>query len=142
MTTPTGSSGAVPASSTAVPVGEPIADPVGQGAGADTHHGPSDGYYIRIAVALAVITAVEVAWSYLPWDDWGDSSLLVLAEVGGLIAMMVVKFVIVASNFMHLKFDDKILTRVFYAGLTLAIGVYIAALLTFELFSGEAPGFL
>jgi hypothetical protein len=37
---------------------------------------------------------------------------------------------------MHLKFDHKILTRIFYAGLFLAIAVYLAVLATFEIFSG------
>ncbi len=116
----------------------PIADPVGQGHGA-VHHGPTDAHYVRIAIALAVITAIEVAWSYLPW---GDGTAIVILEVGGLLLMMAVKFVVVASNFMHLKFDDKILSRVFYAGLLLAIGVYVAVLVTFELFNGGSPGFL
>jgi cytochrome c oxidase subunit 4 len=48
---------------------------------------------------------------------------------------MAIKFVIIAAFFMHLKFDSKILTRVFYAGLFLAVGVYVAALTTFQLFS-------
>lgn len=115
-----------------------IADPVGQGHGGKAHHGPADGHYIKIAIALAVITAVEVAWSYLPW---GEGTGIVIVEVGGLLAMMAVKFVIVASHFMHLKFDDKLLTRLFYAGLILAISVYIVALTTFELFNSGTPGF-
>ena len=47
---------------------------------------------------------------------------------------MAIKFVIIAAFFMHLKFDSKILTRVFYAGLFLAAGVYVAALATFRIF--------
>jgi len=127
----------------------PVADPVGEGHGAThhdaaqhgaAHHGPTDRYYVRIAVALALITALEVAWSYLPvWKD--ASGLKSFVEVGGLLVMMAVKFVVVASNFMHLKFDDKVLTRVFYAGLILAISVYVAALVTFELFGGGTPGY-
>lgn len=118
----------------------PIADPVGEGHGPSAHHGPTDKYYIRIAVALAVITAIEVAWSYLPvWED--ATGLTSFVEAAGLIVMMMVKFVIVASNFMHLKFDDKILSRVFYAGLILAIFVYIAALTTFQVWGSETPGF-
>lgn len=128
---------------TAAPAAGPVADPVGEGhepGHGAVHHGPTDRYYIRIAVALAVITAVEVAWSYLPiWED--ASGLKSFIEVGGLLAMMAVKFVVVASNFMHLKFDDKVLTRLFYAGLLLAIGVYVVALVTFELFS-KSPGYL
>jgi cytochrome c oxidase subunit 4 len=103
---------------------------------ADDHHGPTDKTLWKIAGILAVITAVEVAWSYLPWSDWGHGFAIVFAELGGLLIMMAVKFAIVASYFMHLKFDHKILTRIFYAGLFLAIAVYLAVLATFEIFSG------
>jgi len=117
-----------------------IAAPVGEGKGASAHHGPKDAYYYRIAAALAVITGVEVAWSYLPtWD--GATGAKAFVEVAGLIIMMGIKFVVVASNFMHLKFDDKLLTRVFYAGLVLAIGVYLAALTTFQIFSSAPHGY-
>jgi cytochrome c oxidase subunit 4 len=102
----------------------------------DDHHTPKDALFIKIAVILAVITGVEVAWSYLPWSDWGEGGAIVFAELGGLLIMMAVKFYIVAAFFMHLKFDSKILTRVFYAGLALAIAVYLAVLATFEIFTG------
>ena len=48
--------------------------------------------------------------------------------------MMVAKFFIVVSYFMHLKFDHKLFSWAFYAGLFLAIGVYIGALATFHFF--------
>lgn len=97
----------------------------------DDHHGPSDIYYVRIALALTILTSIEVAWSYLPvWDD--ATGFLAFAEVAGLLAMMAVKFVVIASNFMHLKFDDKILSRIFYGGLFLAVGVYVVTLTTFS----------
>ncbi len=113
----------------------PLAPPVGQGHGGDTdaHHDPGDTYYFRIAVALALITAVEVAWSYLPvWED--STGITAFVEVAGLLVMMMIKFVVVASHFMHLKFDDTLLSRLFYAGLVLAVGVYLIALTTFEFF--------
>jgi cytochrome c oxidase subunit 4 len=47
---------------------------------------------------------------------------------------MAIKFVMVALHFMHLKFDSKVLTRVFYSGLLLAVTVYVAALSTFRIF--------
>ena len=121
-----------------------LADPIdgGHDGGHDAtaHHGLSDRGYIRVAVTLAVITAVEVAWSYLPWWDGATGGRAVLAT-GGLLAMMAFKFAMVASNFMHLKFDDKILTRVFYAGLFLAVGVYLAALTTFQIWGSNTPGY-
>ncbi len=105
---------------------------------AEEHHGPTDKLFITTALILAAITAVEVAWSYLPWSDWGDGGAIVVLELGGLMVMMAIKFVIVASVFMHLRFDNKLLQRVFYAGVVLAVAVYMIALCTFQLFS-SAP---
>ena len=55
--------------------------------------------------------------------------------------MMGFKFFIIAAYFMHLRFDNELLTRVFYAGVVLAVGVYIIMLSTFQLFSDKPPGF-
>jgi cytochrome c oxidase subunit IV len=88
-------------------------------------HGLTDLGYIKIAIVLAVLTAIEVSTYYV---DFGPLFLPVL------LVLMVVKFFIVASYFMHLKFDSKIFTWMFYAGVLLAIGVYAAALATFQFF--------
>lgn len=93
----------------------------------DTHDHPSDKKYIQIALLLAVITAAEVATFYVE-DSLGP------ALVPLLLAMMVVKFFIVAAWFMHLRFDSNLFTRVFVAGILLAVGVYLAFLSTFEFF--------
>ena len=101
----------------------------------DHSHGLDDRGYIRIAFILAFITGAEVAWSYLPvWED--ASGLTSFAEVAGLLVMMAVKFAIVAGYFMHLRFDNKLLTRLFYAGLFLAVVVYVIVLTTFEFWTG------
>lgn len=105
----------------------------------DGHAHPTDKMFVQVAIALAVITAIEVAWSYLPWGD--ATGFMAFAEVGGLLFMMAIKFVVVASRFMHLKFDAGVLSRVFYFGLLLAILVYIAALTTFQVWSPGDPGF-
>ena len=97
--------------------------------GHDGEHGAhdhiSDNKYIVIAAILAVITAAEVAASYI---DLGAIFIPLL------LFMMAVKFFIVASFFMHLRFDNKIFTWMFYSGLLLAVGVYSVALLTFRFF--------
>lgn len=103
------------------------------------HAHPSDKMFVQVAIALAVITALEVAWSYLPWGE--STGFLAFAEIGGLLLMMGIKFVVVASRFMHLKFDQGVLSRLFYFGLLLAVLVYIAALTTFEVWSPGSPGF-
>ena len=51
-----------------------------------------------------------------------------------LLVVMSIKFVVIAAFFMHLKFDSIILTRVFYAGLFLAVAVYVIALTTLHVF--------
>jgi cytochrome c oxidase subunit 4 len=88
-------------------------------------HGLSDIGYVKVAIVLAVLTAIEVSTYYV---DFGPFFMPVL------IILMVVKFFIVAAYFMHLKFDSKIFTWMFYSGLFLAIGVYVAFLATFKFF--------
>ncbi|MEY4392003.1 MAG: hypothetical protein RLZZ544_712, partial [Actinomycetota bacterium] len=75
----------------------------------DSHdHGLTDAGYIKIALILAAITALEVSTYYI---DFGALFLPLL------LTMMVVKFVMVVSYFMHLKFDNKIFSFLFYVGL-------------------------
>lgn len=93
-------------------------------------HHPTDLDYVKVAVGLAVLTAIEVVLSYV-------NALEGIWLVAPLLIVMAIKFVIVAAQFMHLKFDSKVLTRVFYAGLLLAVGVYLIALTSFHLFSKD-----
>jgi cytochrome c oxidase subunit 4 len=48
---------------------------------------------------------------------------------------MAVKFYIVVSFFMHLRYENKLFSWVFYAGLFLAMIVYAIFLATFHFFS-------
>jgi len=91
---------------------------------------PNDRNYVMIALILAAITAVEIAFYYLE-DTLGAF------VIPGLLIMMVAKFFIVAAWFMHLRFDSNLFTRVFVAGLVLAVGVYCGALLTFNFFGSS-----
>ena len=91
----------------------------------ESHEHVSDNKYIVIALILAVITAAEVAASYI---DLGAAFIPLL------LFMMAIKFFVVVSYFMHLKFDNPIFKRLFYTGLFLAMAVYLAALLTFRFF--------
>ncbi|MFM7391629.1 MAG: cytochrome C oxidase subunit IV family protein [Actinomycetota bacterium] len=92
---------------------------------ASAEHGLSTRGYINIALILAAITALEVSTYYV---DFGPLFL------PALLIMMAVKFVMVVSYFMHLKFDNKLFSWLFYTGLFLAVGVYAAALATFHFF--------
>ena len=99
---------------------------------ADEHHDgeghshPSDWAYVKIAVILAAVTAVEVFTYFRTVLDWGAFL------VPSLIFMMIVKFYLVATWFMHLRFDSRLFARLFTGGLILAVGVYMAALAAFE----------
>jgi cytochrome c oxidase subunit 4 len=99
-------------------------------AGHDDHGAhPTETQYWIVFVLLAILTAVEVAWSYM--------GLSGLALVGPLIAMMVVKFFLVAGAFMHLYFDLKILngrlfTWAFAGAMVLAMAVYAVVFAAFE----------
>jgi len=90
-----------------------------------THEGASDFTYVKIALALVLLTAAEVAVSYM---DIGK------AQVPLLLVMMFVKFFTVVLYFMHLKYDNVLFKRLFYSGLFLALFVYLVALLTFNYF--------
>ena len=91
----------------------------------DHEHGMSDAGYIKIALIFAAITALEVSTYYVVFGPLFMPSLMI---------MMVVKFVMVVSYFMHLKFDSKIFSFLFYTGLGLALFVYFVALATFKFF--------
>ena len=46
------------------------------------------------------------------------------------------KFVYLAlMYFMHLKFDNRLFSLMFYMGLGLAVGVYVIAMMTFQFFN-------
>ena len=85
-------------------------------------HHPSDLTYVRIAVILAVFTAIEVGIYYLHPSTWTALSLLFF---------MMLKFGVVVAYFMHLRFDSPIFRRLFIGGLTLAVVVYTLVLFMF-----------
>jgi len=96
----------------------------------DTHeeHGLSDLGYVKIAIALALVTAIEVALSYTQ-DQLGALFLPLL------LILMGVKFFSVVLYFMHLKFDNRLFSLMFYIGMVLAVGCYCVALASMHFFS-------
>jgi cytochrome c oxidase subunit IV len=106
-------------------------DAAGNEHGALEHEHPSDAKYVVIAVILAAITAGEILL-YVVEDDLSSSIV-----VPSLLIMMMVKFLIVTSYFMHLKYDNPMFRRVFYFGLILAVIVYLIALTSFEFWSED-----
>jgi len=100
---------------------------VDEAATGDHKHGLTDLGYVKVALVLAFMTAIEVALTYIDLPG----GIFMTALLG----LMVLKFWTVVSYFMHLKFDNPIFTKLFYSGLILAVLVYSAALLTFQFFS-------
>jgi len=85
---------------------------------------PVPWQYVVVAVVLAVITAVEIAVSYME-GDIPDGLIVVL-----LLAMMVMKFFLVASWFMHLRTDQPVFKRLFVVGAIAAPVLYLVVLAT------------
>lgn len=87
------------------------------------HDHPSEFQYVKIAIFLGIVTALEVVVVYI------ESLTNLIVPI--LSAMMIVKFVAVAGYFMHLKFDSKIFRRFFVLGIILAMAIYGVVLWTF-----------
>lgn len=81
----------------------------------EDHAHPGEREYIKIAVILTLITIAEVAIYYIE----GLRSILVPA----LVIMSVVKFIIVVSFYMHLKFDDRRLAWIFGLAMLVTISI-------------------
>lgn len=93
-----------------------------QDTGSDHDHHPTPRDYVRIAVVLFILTAMEVSTYFF---DFGP------VAVPMLVVLMAIKFALVAGWFMHLRFDTKVYTRFLYGGLTLAIVLYLLMHLLF-----------
>lgn len=89
-------------------------------------HHPRPRQYVQIAIALAVITAVEVALFYideaLGLGGW-DAPLLVILSF--------IKFLVVIGWYMHLRFEKSTLSRFFTGGFVLALFLYVIVLGSF-----------
>ncbi|MGV3760618.1 MAG: cytochrome C oxidase subunit IV family protein [Actinomycetota bacterium] len=104
------------------------------------HNHPTDRDYVKIALILGVITALEVGTYF--WEDLFGSHPSTTALVLSLFPMMIAKFLIVIGYFMHLKYDNPLFKRVFVFGLLLAIAVYTAVFFAFEFFDDRFFRFL
>ena len=102
------------------------------------HAHPSDLDYVKVALFLAVVTGAEVAASYI--------DMPMAAYIPALMVMMIVKFSVVVLWFMNLRFDNRIFRRMFVAGIVLAVVVYLAAMVSMQMFgddtTSESPAFL
>jgi len=104
----------------------------------DLEHGPdhpSDLKYVKIALILGAITALEVGTYFIQ-----DASTGLLVAL--LFPMMAIKFLVVTAYFMHLKYDNPLFRRVFFFGLLLALFVFLIALSAFEFWNDDYLKFL
>ena len=91
----------------------------------DEHKHPGPRQYVLIAIVLVILTAVEVATSYL--EGHVNSNILIIA----LATMAAIKFYLVAAWYMHMKQDNHFFRRAFTGGIILACFVYGVVLFMF-----------
>jgi cytochrome c oxidase subunit 4 len=106
----------------------------------EEHH-PSTRFYWGVGAVMFVITCVEVALYYAADPSKPQPVALEVT----LYALSAVKFAGVVAFFMHLRFDNKLFTAFFVAGLILAASTILAVLALVGAFGagsvheGEAP---
>ncbi len=89
----------------------------------EAHNHPTPAMYWKIAGALAVITAIEVAMFYID-----QSFELGFFNAAILLFLSTIKFVVVVGWFMHMRYEKSLISRFFTVGFLLAIGVYLVVL--------------
>jgi cytochrome c oxidase subunit 4 len=85
-------------------------------------HHPTAAEYVRIALILAALTALEVSTYFFEFGRAGIPLLIIL---------MVVKFLMVAGVFMHLRYDTRLFSQFLYTGLGFALVLYTLTYLIF-----------
>lgn len=103
----------------------PVADGAHGAHGAGDHAHPTWGTYIKVAVVLTVITAVEVWVYYVP------AIVASRAFVPMLLIMSAAKFVIVVLFYMHLKYDHRLFRVLFSGPLVIAVITIVSLMLLF-----------
>jgi len=95
---------------------------------AEEHHvaHPTPAQYVKIAVGLAVLTAIEVALFYI-----NDATQLGWVNTAALLTLAFLKFVIVVGWYMHIRYEKATVSRFFTFGFTLAFGLYAIVLISF-----------
>ena len=90
------------------------------------HAHPTPGQYVKIAVGLAMLTAIEVALYYI-----NNSLDLGWINTAALLVLAFLKFTIVVGWYMHLRFERAAATRFFTVGFVLAFTLYAIVLISF-----------
>ena len=92
-------------------------------------HAPGEGHatvqtYVRVAVVLGILTAIEIGALYVP----GLPKHILVAL---LLVFSVIKFALVVAFFMHLRYDNKVLTALFVGPLLIAMIIILALMALF-----------
>ena len=82
---------------------------------ADGHGTPF--FYLMIGIILSILTYIEFQIYYIESLGVLMVPLLIFLSLG--------KFILVVAFFMHLRFDNKILTYIFFTGFVLAILIFL-----------------
>lgn len=94
---------------------------------AEAHAHPSAGTYIKIAVILFVLTALEVlAYEVAHRPTMPLHAALESTLIPVLIVLSAAKFALVAMFYMHLKGDGKLLTTLFVFPIIIAAVIIVA----------------
>jgi cytochrome c oxidase subunit 4 len=91
-----------------------VPDPVAGGHAAAGHVAT----YVKVAVILSVITAIEFAAIYI------RAFTPILVPL--LLVLSAAKFALVVLFFMHLRYDSRVLSTVFVGPLVIAVGLIVA----------------
>jgi cytochrome c oxidase subunit 4 len=90
---------------------------------------PGVGTYLTVAAVLTVITLVEVGVFYVPAIQQGPLLAPILLTLSG------AKFALVVMFYMHLRSDHRLFSAIFTIPLLIAVGVAIALLFLFGVFT-------
>lgn len=88
---------------------------------------PTPRTYFMVALALSVITAIEVGIFYITGLGYGIIPILAILSAA--------KFALVVMFYMHLRYDNKIYSGLFFSGMCLAIAVVFALIALFQFFA-------
>jgi cytochrome c oxidase subunit 4 len=81
--------------------------------------------YVGVFIVLAVLTAIEVGVTYLPFMSIPN------VRVAVLVPLAILKAVLVALYYMHLKFDRKIFSILFGMGVLMALALIVSLIVIF-----------
>jgi cytochrome c oxidase subunit 4 len=88
----------------------------------ETQHEPErvQPNYLGVFWVLAILTAVEVGVTYLP-----------VPRIPVLVPLALLKAALVALFYMHLKFDRRVFSAIFGAGLLMGVGLILSLIALF-----------